>query len=247
MKILSKRSKNQTKTTKVRNLDIRYSVEHRRVRYPRLEFKSNNELLVILPTDISDEKDLLNKKEDWILKKTKEINRHVEQARKYEKTMGKRNIIFGNLYDIKFSNGKYDISINKDEMDVISPNKTTHIPFLKNWLKKELRGKLTSYLDHYSNELGVNYNKLFIRTQKTKWGSCSSRGNLNFNLKLAALPEELIKYVALHEATHLIEGTHNKNFWSIMKKYFSDCNEKESLLTGFWFLVDKNKLWKEMS
>ena len=202
--------------------------------------------MVILPTDISDEKDLLNKKEDWILKKTKEINRHVEQARKYEKTMGKRNIIFGNLYDIKFSNGKYDISINKDEMDVTSPNKTTHIPFLKNWLKKELRGKLTSYLDHYSNELGVNYNKLFIRTQKTKWGSCSSRGNLNFNLKLAALPEELIKYVALHEAAHLIESTHNKNFWGIMKKYFSDFNEKEALLTGFWFLVDKNKLWKEI-
>ena len=88
MKILSKRSKNQTKTTKVRNLDIRYSVEHRKVRYPRLEFKSNNELLVILPTDISDEKDLLDKKGDWILKKTKEINHHVEQAKKYEKTMG---------------------------------------------------------------------------------------------------------------------------------------------------------------
>jgi len=48
-----------------------------------------------------------------------------------------------------------------------------------------------------------------------------------------------------HEAIHLKESNHNKNFWGIMESYFPDYRDKEALLTGFWFLIDNNKLWRK--
>lgn len=112
--------------------------------------------------------------------------------------------------------------------------------YLKKWLKKQLLNKIVSYLNKFSSELDIKYNSVFIRTQKTKWASCSSRSNLSFNIKIASLPEELIEYAVLHEAVHLKEDKHNKNFWKIVKAQYPDYKEKESLLAGFWFLIKRN-------
>jgi predicted metal-dependent hydrolase len=247
MKKSWKSSKNQTKEIRLKNFDIQYSVEHREVKYPRLEFKSNYQLLIILPPDISDEQDLLNKKEEWITMKITEINRYMKQAKEYQKMMGDKDFIFGNPYNVKYSKGKFNVNMDNKELEVISPAKKYHKPFLKNWLKRELKERITYHLKDYSNKLGVSYNRVFIRSQKTKWGSCSSEGNLNFNLKLAALPEDLIEYVVLHELTHIIEDNHNNNFWKIVEKYYPDYKEKESLLDGFWFFVDNDNFWKKIT
>lgn len=247
MKKSCKSSKKQIENIRVKNLDIQYDVEHRHVKYPRLEFKSDNKLLIILPPDTKDEQDLLDKKEEWIVKKAKEIKLHMDQAEQYHKMMGDKNIIFGNLYKIRYITGNYDVIMSGEKLEIHSPNKKNNKSYLKNWLKKELRRKLISYLENYRKKLDVNYNRIFIKSQKTKWASCSSKGNLSFNLKLAALPENLIKYIVLHEATHLIEKKHNKRFWNIIRKYHPDYKEKETLLAGFWFLVDKDKFWSEIT
>lgn len=245
MKRSWKRSKNTIKIAKIRNLEIPYVVEHRRVKYPRIEFKSDK-LLIILPYNMQDETEVLTKKEDWISKKMKEIDKNIEYAEKYKKKIGEKNLIFGEFYDVRFTNGRYNISIDKDQIEVSTPKQSTGLVYLKNWLKEELRKRIISYLNEFSGELGVNYKKVFIRTQKTKWASCSSKGNLSFNLKLAALPEELIKYTVTHETVHLKENNHSKNFWRIMEGYFPDYKEKEALLAGFWFLIDKDELWRKI-
>ena len=88
------------------------------------------------------------------------------------------------------------------------------------------RGKAKAYLtfriNQLANKYGFEFNKLFIRNQKTRWGSCSSKDNISLNMKLVFLPVELQDYVILHELVHTKEKNHGKKFWNVMDKLVGD-------------------------
>jgi predicted metal-dependent hydrolase len=74
-------------------------------------------------------------------------------------------------------------------------------------------------LDYFSEKHNLLYNRATFRCQKTKWGSCSDRNNINLNVNLVFLPEELQDYVLLHELVHTKVKNHSKNFWTELDKY----------------------------
>lgn len=76
--------------------------------------------------------------------------------------------------------------------------------------------------ERFSKLIGVSYGKITIRNQKTRWGSCSSKGNLNFNCLLMLLPTEVIDYVVIHELCHRKEMNHSKAFWAEVAKILPD-------------------------
>ena len=78
--------------------------------------------------------------------------------------------------------------------------------------------------------MGVDYGRITIREQKTRWGSCSSKGNLNFNWKLVLLAPELLDYVVVHELAHRREMNHSKNFWKIVEAELPDYREQRRRL-----------------
>ena len=75
---------------------------------------------------------------------------------------------------------------------------------------------------HYANIMGVSYNRITIRNQKTRWGSCSSRGNLNFNCLLMLAPPEVIDSVVVHELCHRKEMNHSDRFYQEVLRVFPD-------------------------
>ena len=87
---------------------------------------------------------------------------------------------------------------------------------------KELADKALAYIPervkHYAPIVGVDYSRITIRNQKTKWGSCSGKGGLNFNCLLMLTPPEVIDYVVVHELCHRKEMNHSKAFWNEVER-----------------------------
>ncbi len=77
-------------------------------------------------------------------------------------------------------------------------------------------------LEFYNRYYNVNYKKVTIRNQKSRWGSCSHNGNLNFNYKIVYLPKEVQDYIVVHELCHIIELNHSRNFWNLVEEMVPD-------------------------
>lgn len=77
-------------------------------------------------------------------------------------------------------------------------------------------------LAYYNRVYNLSFNRVSIRNQKTRWGSCSQKGNLNFNYKLLFLDKKTRDYVIVHELCHIGEFNHSKRFWSLVEKVFPD-------------------------
>lgn len=86
--------------------------------------------------------------------------------------------------------------------------------------------------------------KVFIRSQRTRWGSCSGKGNLNFNLRLIALPPELREYVVVHELAHLKHRNHSKAFWSLVSRFYPDYRSAREELKKWWSILELNPYWR---
>ena len=92
---------------------------------------------------------------------------------------------------------------------------------LKNQAKKLLAGLLTEI----SNETGLEFNNLSIRSQKTRWGSCSRDKNINLNYKIIFLPYNLARHILVHELCHTVHLDHSRRFWNLVGQF--DANYKE--------------------
>ncbi len=92
---------------------------------------------------------------------------------------------------------------------------------------------------YFNTAYKLFYRRITIRNQKTRWGSCSSKGNLNFNYKIMLLPPELSDYIIVHELCHLAELNHSKNFWHLVEKTFPHHAElrKELRKNGLRYLA----------
>ena len=96
----------------------------------------------------------------------------------------------------------------------------------KNQALKLVRNKL----EHFNKSYNFKYNKVTVRNQSTRWGSCSKSGNLNFNYNLSLLPENLVDYIIVHELCHLGEFNHSKNFWDLVARAVPDYKERRQEL-----------------
>ena len=94
---------------------------------------------------------------------------------------------------------------------------------------------LFSRLDYFSNKHNLPYNRVVFRCQKTKWGSCSEKKNINLNINIAYLPKELQDYILLHELCHTKIKNHSKQFWASLDKLLG-CRAKQ--------LQKKLKKWR---
>lgn len=89
-------------------------------------------------------------------------------------------------------------------------------------LAKQAKQVIPERVAYYAGMIGVTYGRIAIRHQKTRWGSCSSKGNLNFNCLLMLMPGEIIDYVVVHELCHRKQMNHSRDFWALVEEILPD-------------------------
>lgn len=109
-------------------------------------------------------------------------------------------------------------------------------------LAKKARDYIPKRVEYYAQILGVRYGRITIRNQKTRWGSCSSRGNLNFNCLLMLTPEEVIDSVVVHELCHRLEMNHSRRFYEHVLKAFPDYKKWDK-----WLKTNGNAIMRRMT
>lgn len=98
-------------------------------------------------------------------------------------------------------------------------DKKGQIEGLMAYYKVETQRLIHERLPLLAKKIGVTYNHVSVKNQKTRWGSCSSKQNLNFNLRLAMMPEVVAEYIMIHELCHLKEMNHSGKFWGLVSTY----------------------------
>ena len=85
-------------------------------------------------------------------------------------------------------------------------------------------------VDYYAKIMGVSYGRITIRNQVSRWGSCSAKGNLNFNCLLMLCPIEVLNYVVIHELCHIREMNHSRRFWSLVERFCPEYKQHKAWL-----------------
>jgi hypothetical protein len=104
------------------------------------------------------------------------------------------------------------------------PRKSNFPPYdlLTSKEKSVIRQAFEERVAYHAQIMGITYGRISVRDQKTRWGSCSSKGNLNFNYRLYYMPQHLMDYVIIHELSHRRQMNHSKLFWAEVQKYCPD-------------------------
>jgi predicted metal-dependent hydrolase len=116
---------------------------------------------------------------------------------------------------------------NHDELIVPSTDTTRA---LERWYRIQARNEIAPRLANATHALGKPHTSLAIRSQRTRWGSCSSTGAMSFNWRLLLAPEPVLDYVVWHEACHLVVMDHSNRFWALVERHVPDYRDHRAWL-----------------
>lgn len=200
------------KSTKAKNMVIRIINQH---------------VELVLPLGISEKfgYQFLINKEKWIKDKLKNISTNFIDP----KFIHSKYPIFGQPHELVHTETTIYTSVFiKNNQLIVNSKKCDLKNTLKLFLKNILSAEINTLCTFYAEQHHFKYNKILIKELRTKWGSCSSLKNLNFNWRIIFAPKNVLQYLVIHELCHLKEMNHSDKFWNLVEKI--DPNYKESRL-----------------
>ena len=135
---------------------------------------------------------------------------------------GKKVLYRGKWYEIQLhidtNRRRARVDLEEDRMLVHTPSRDAEClrEAVERWLIRQAHMILPVRVMHFQQSTGGNVNEIHIKDQKTRWGSCSSKRNLNFNWRLVMAPPEVLDYVVVHELSHLTHMNHSRDFWELV-------------------------------
>jgi len=209
-----------------KNQKIPCYITFKKVKNINLRVNSKQEVRISVPKRVNDQKvlDFIESKKKWIFKKINAFEKMVN----INPTLledGTKVFHLGNAYQIEIKIGKNYVKRENQLMYIHAPNnkQETIRKIYDQWQRAESRKILSNFVNELYpliKNYGVDYPSIKVKKMYTRWGSCSySKGNINLNQLLVTLPENVIKYVVLHELVHFVQPNHSKAFYSLLEEY----------------------------
>lgn len=205
--------------------NITYTVrQSARAKNVRLTVGPGSGLEVVAPVkyNLKNLEPILKSKENWILDKLAHFARLAEERCSSQHQNDRQVLFCGREYlvtVIVLPEVSYRVQVDEERFTVTVPaGREEEVgPVLEHWLRRTARRVILERIEVLNEQLKLPYNRVSIKDQKTRWGSCSRKRNLNFNWRLVMAPLPVIDYVVVHELLHLVELNHSKRFWSLVE------------------------------
>ncbi len=197
------------------NYSLRVSARSRHV---RLSVKPYQGLEIVIPKRFPKKQipRILQQHEAWIIK---QLEKHHQTLQKIELPDNLLiNLTSTNLLISYEPGAKASLDESDYALHIIYQTEQQAIKLLRKWIRSKAIDLLPPMLDQIACEFNFDYKKVGIRSQKSRWGSCSSAGTISLNDQLLFMPEETVRYLMIHELCHTRFMNHSENFWALVER-----------------------------
>ncbi len=219
---------------------LNYKIVKSKRRTMALQVSKTGEVIVRLPFTVPYRlgHELILKNSRWVYEAVLKI-RSRPILNQFSWADGSELLLFGEkriiriLHDVKRKG--ILIKESSEELTLTGPidGEDTVKTVIKNWYRQRARQYLEEKTAVWAQIMNIDYGRIAIRDQATRWGSCSGKGNLNFNWRLVLLPVDLADYVVVHELAHRSYMDHSKAFWSTVEKEIPDYRSRRKRLREY--------------
>jgi len=196
---------------------------------------SNDLVKVTVPSTLSDNRirDLVNKRTPWIQQKLQEQSDRPSPISKEFVSgetvpyLGKNyrlKVLKGNCPSIKMHLGYLEVTVLEGDSD----SKTSIRLLLTDWYKYHAERRLIEKTKRFSKVIGVKPNSVCVKDYKSRWGSCSAKGDVSYNWRIILAPHSIVDYVVVHELCHMLEHNHSSKYWKHVERHvpkWRECRE----------------------
>jgi predicted metal-dependent hydrolase len=181
----------------------------------------------------------------WIIKKLEYLKNTQQSCIPRKFVDGESFLYLGEDYQLQVEQddilGRLEVKLYSDRLGMCIPIKgeETIEKALEAWYHRKAKEKILERVGYFQDRLTKQPNRIVIKDQKKRWGSCSSKGNLNFNWRIVMAPLVIIDYIVVHEMCHLVHLNHSKEFWNLVGEILPDYKEMKKWLkiNGFRLML----------
>jgi predicted metal-dependent hydrolase len=211
-----------------------------RARHVRMRVKPFVGLEVVIPKNFPRKQipRILQQHEDWIIQ---QLNKHAHTFKNAALPTDLQLALTGESFTIQYQSLS-DTTLpsrlqqHAQHLNITHYQEQDAIDLLRQWLRAQAKQLLPPLLQTLSEEYGFSYRKVSIRSQKSRWGSCSSRGTISLNDQLMFMPPDTVRYLMIHELCHTRHMNHSARFWQLVASCCADYRQQEMRLNnpGEW-------------
>lgn len=212
----------------IKNLVIEYTIKYSKRKTLGITVTANKEVLVTAPfgTPKSIILDIIKKRTPWINKKLVYFEKFHPLTEEKKYFNGEKHMYLGKKYKLKLIKSEFNyVSLQKGYFLIYTNDNSNIKKLMTNWYRKQAQHHFEIILQEALQKFkDYNIDKpvLKIKLLKRRWGSCSTKGNITFNLELIKAPKKCIKYIAVHEICHIIHPDHSKYYYKLLEMIMPD-------------------------
>jgi predicted metal-dependent hydrolase len=219
-----------------------------RAKHPRLKMSAREGLVVVIPDGFDEARipSVVEGKREWIRRSEERLRDQVKFLVPQSPGLPPERILLraiGQDWSVAYrqtqASGVTAVERREQKLLVFGDleDDARVVESLRRWLSRKAREHVAPWLTSLGRDRGLQVIGVAVRSQRTRWASCSAKGTISLNLRLLFLPQELVRYALLHELAHVREMSHSRRYWTLLESFEPNYRALDEELRAGWRLV----------